>query len=387
MTDHHRKAWRLLTRLVDDGCPVEVGLKRLIRQASKAFPSAQWSSIKLESYGHPDSGLSKWLSEVLRKEPPSSRINAFWFGLYHPTSRGSDVYVAGSDQFDPSDTTADWASAPAWWPGGRYANSRGLFQLFKSLRRFPSEARQFAEWLLLLGYAALSVARLCRVLDADLLLGRRRERAIAVGFDDGDFLVLGSLTRSGLKPIPKAKKEPRVPRSLFYEVKQSASLDNAWLLDEPLSALKKELPVGFGTEGKPYDGPIPLHMMIHTSGTPLDVSFSILAAPVVSGRGARIFTKLASKDIQLIPVVIGKLTRRYYMLNVTRQIDALDWSRSKIIARYVASAVLKKSAVGKSDVFRVKEGNSLTFFVSARMYQAMRRAGLSGMTFIPIASS
>jgi hypothetical protein len=106
-------------------------------------------------------------------------VAGLWFGITDLTLDGQTrrtLYVAGCDRFDSSDPTGDWASAPyAWWPQARYISPPGLAAL---------SGRDYEQAL---GYAARLVAAL-RPHEGTNVDG------VAVGFDDGDFLVVWSRT-------------------------------------------------------------------------------------------------------------------------------------------------------------------------------------------------
>jgi hypothetical protein len=63
-----------------------------------------------------------------------------------------------------------------------------------------------AEYPLCLGYAAFAVRELLLSVEPSLMLGKSNSVGIAVGFDSGDFILLGELTKNGLIPLdPKSK--------------------------------------------------------------------------------------------------------------------------------------------------------------------------------------
>lgn len=57
-----------------------------------------------------------------------------------------------------------------------------------------------AEYPLCLGYGAFAVRELLRQTDASLILGGSQAVGIAVGFDSGDFVILGEFCDDGLRP-------------------------------------------------------------------------------------------------------------------------------------------------------------------------------------------
>ena len=51
--------------------------------------------------------------------PPT--VAGLWFGLTELVPGGWHLYVAGTNDFDDDDETAEWAAGPyEWWPEDRY---------------------------------------------------------------------------------------------------------------------------------------------------------------------------------------------------------------------------------------------------------------------------
>jgi hypothetical protein len=164
------------------------------------YPGAAWSDIRRLDFDADLANLRRWLVNVLSTEPPSSKIEAFWFGLFNPVQDGfesCDMYIAGSDHFDSDDELAGWAVSPAYFPEGRYADSVALAALHRAM---PSagDAAAFGDYALCLGYACLAVADICAAVDPAVLLGSTESRAVAVGFDEGDSILLGTIDSDGL---------------------------------------------------------------------------------------------------------------------------------------------------------------------------------------------
>lgn len=113
--------------------------------------------------------LDKWWRAVRATAP--ARIAGLWFGLAELADEdGFRLYVAGTETFDASDETAEWAVGPyAWWPEERY-----------SPMEFPTEDPFGAL------DAAQAVIRELRPWEHVSVEG------VAVGFDDGDFMVVES---------------------------------------------------------------------------------------------------------------------------------------------------------------------------------------------------
>jgi hypothetical protein len=192
---------RYIERIVRSGLTVPRGMEALITYCEENCPSPVWREIRTLDLDADVAHLGRWLRQVLLTEPPSSEIEAYWFGLFNPLEDGvesCDLYVAGSDHFNPDDLSPEWAVNPSYFPGGRYAESRVLVDLHQGLALADENAFDFGDYTLCLGYACLAVAEICAAVGPTILLGPRTSRAVAVGFDSGDLVLLGVLDSSGL---------------------------------------------------------------------------------------------------------------------------------------------------------------------------------------------
>jgi hypothetical protein len=139
--------------------------------------------------------------------------------------RVADIYVCGSERFEPDRGDNDWAVGPDWWPETRYASSSVLASIYQiAYRQGVAAAEQRkclgidAEYPLCLGYGTFAVRELLLRVEPSLILGKSDSLGIAVGFDSGDFVLLGELTGNGLGPVdfkatlPEAQVESLVER-------------------------------------------------------------------------------------------------------------------------------------------------------------------------------
>jgi hypothetical protein len=105
--------------------------------------------------------------------------------------------VCGSTRFDQSPEDNSWAIGPDWWPEARYAHSAVLAKLYKIVYCKDGLAND-AEYPLCLAYGGLAVRELFRAADPTVFLGKSPSLGIAVGFDSGDFVLVGKLNKAGL---------------------------------------------------------------------------------------------------------------------------------------------------------------------------------------------
>lgn len=170
------------------------GMRRLLVYCAKLQPWKGLDAIAALDFEADEKALRAWLANVLSNEPPTQWIRALWFGLVKEAlPDGKDacrLYVSGSTEFDRHDETFDWASAPEYFPDRRHAPSRVLAAICQSLASAGPDARELGEYVLCLGYAALTVRSICKSIDRKLLAGEEGPRHVAVGFDSGGGLVI-----------------------------------------------------------------------------------------------------------------------------------------------------------------------------------------------------
>jgi hypothetical protein len=183
----------------------------LIDQCESAHPHPDWPKLRALPYSDLSS-LIDWVEVPFRDEPPGAPLKGLWFGLFNPCPDGAtpvaDIYVCGSERFDPDPNDNSWAVGPDWWPDSRYANSAVLAEIYRiAYRQGARVAEQKAalsndaEYPLCLGYGAFAVRELLEQVKPELVLGGSTSVGVAVGFDSGDFVLVGQLVRDGLVPI------------------------------------------------------------------------------------------------------------------------------------------------------------------------------------------
>ena len=185
-------AYEFVKRTIESGSGVADGMMGLIGYCEKKKPNVVWKKIRRLNFRDAE-GLREWLVELLSAEPPANEIKAFWFGLFNPALDDGRVscclYVSGSTRFDEADW-ACWAD-DSYAPDGRYADSKVLDEIYSLTNE--KGVGDIGEYVLCLGYACLAVKHLCETIPSELLFGSRGTRAVAVGFDSGDEILIGDV--------------------------------------------------------------------------------------------------------------------------------------------------------------------------------------------------
>ncbi len=144
--------------------------------------------------------LLVWIQQPFQQEPPKRPLRGLWFGLFNAHHQGenvADLYLSGSERFDPDPRSDEWAIAPEWWPETR----RAMSPLLADITRIAYQGGGLgndAEYPVCLGYGTFVVRELLETIEPSLILGASEALGVAVGFDTGDFILLGEFSPNGL---------------------------------------------------------------------------------------------------------------------------------------------------------------------------------------------
>lgn len=218
MSNDLLKHFEFVQQVVKSHTSVPDGMTELVGYCEASCPISVWDRILRLDFAKDVACLQAWLSHVLSDEPPAENIKAFWFGLFNPVIAGQtscDLYLSGSVEFDPEDETHDWAcwTDESYLPNGRYAKSQVLHEIYYIVHQsgqpvFPYPCKRrglcsgnyscwLGEYVLCLGYACLSLKEVLQSIEPTLLLGKARTRAVVVGYDSGDAILMGNIDRNG----------------------------------------------------------------------------------------------------------------------------------------------------------------------------------------------
>jgi len=196
--EHDLSAWYAeVSKALHSKTSLADSMETLLAYCNKQHRWQGWGRIGELDFDSDVAELEKWVTGVLKKEPPPSSVKAFWFGIFNPVYDGEtscDTYIAGASAFDPDDESFEWACNPDYFPDGRYAHSTILEEIYQTVNGSPASA--MGEYVLCLAYTAFAVRELARRVDKTMWLGKSKERGLAVGFDSGDGLLLEPLSRS-----------------------------------------------------------------------------------------------------------------------------------------------------------------------------------------------
>jgi hypothetical protein len=182
----------------------------------------------------------------------------------------------------------------------------------------------------------------------------------------------------------------------YFRLSDDVYVSGRWHLDDPVDPRGHEVdPWQFET-GLPVDIEGRLRVPIDQPGRPLDFSVTpVGGAPVVRAKVASLFVKLASKDVQLVPVDVEGQSDEFFILNVTRVVKCIDDEASAEVQywkpedgrpektgnyRAVHGMRIDPSQIGDAKVFR-PQGWLVVLLVSEEIKEALERIGATGTKF------
>jgi hypothetical protein len=182
----------------------------------------------------------------------------------------------------------------------------------------------------------------------------------------------------------------------YFELSQEVEGSGGWDLGNPTDPQGREVenPWMF-REGMPIPDPGRLKIPIGRPGRALDFTLAGFSIPVVHVRVASVFTELAPRDVQILPVDIQGQPDPFCILVATRLVRCIDdkaseeveyWTpedgRPEKVGQYrdVYGMRIDPTKVGDAKIFRTW-GWTVALIVSEDIKEALERAGVTGMKF------
>lgn len=179
----------------------------------------------------------------------------------------------------------------------------------------------------------------------------------------------------------------------FFELCDDVYFPERWELDGPVDDQGQEPDdVWQFTAGRPVKEPGKLRMFLDVPGQPLDYSHGGLNVPIVHARVAKVFTELAPRDVQLIPVEVEGQSDAYFILVVTRVVRCIGEEASGIrrwapedglpekVGQYksIDSLHIDKNRVGDARVFRPEDWG-VVIIISQELKASLERIHATGV--------
>jgi hypothetical protein len=190
--------------------PFLVGLGKMTDWCSKHLPHADWAKIRALDVSEDAKKAVSWIPDVLRKHPCPFEVQALYFGLAEmANSKGeefADLYVGFLGQYDPTDEESKWVFGERrHYPARASLKTKTLRTAGLVFNRESGEGLgNDGNYVFSLSYTSLLVASLMSP-ELYVRLGTPAKRVgILAGWDSGDLLRPGELTKAGLVPNRRA---------------------------------------------------------------------------------------------------------------------------------------------------------------------------------------
>jgi hypothetical protein len=230
-----------------------------------------------------------------------------------------------------------------------------------------------------LGFAAFAVRHLCRNATPQLILGRAKRRIVTVGFDSGDFVHIGTVTKGGFRagnPVLEKASDKSLAANL-YEIKDDR--DGNWCLDEPTETSGEYLPGGFAATCDVESVDL-VAVKVKRPGNKTDFSLALcLGPPIVRAELADELRKIAPRDFQAIPAKVKRQREQYAVLNILSNRSwkpLLAWSKEN-------EKPVNHAPVGACKILRVGDYAS-TIVVTRDVKEFLEKRGVTGIRFVPL---
>ena len=116
----------------------------------------------------------------------------------------------------------------------------------------------------------------------------------------------------------------------YFEVKEDFSrFADRWHLNDPFDENEKEIDSRLFRYGKAYHGLPPKTISVDVPGTEVAFTFGPFSLPVIREDFRIAIESIAKDGYELYPVEVIGSNSRFWIINVTTQIDCVDESSSK----------------------------------------------------------
>lgn len=197
-------AFDLILALLKNDKTIKENMEELISLCESILPHDDWKKLKVLNYNDL-SNVNDWLRIVFSYAPPSTKIAGLWFGIYEsyyddslPTT---DIAVSGSSRFE--ENSNQWACGAEYIPEMRQnANSEILRFVHRIAYSKDNPLGINALYPLALGYGCFLIKELMNQLEPNMIK-IENEIGVVVGFNDGDYIILGKYKNNILNIEPK----------------------------------------------------------------------------------------------------------------------------------------------------------------------------------------
>jgi hypothetical protein len=203
MSYDYARLFENLIASVTSGGEISVRMSSVISECARQKPHADWDRLKSIDFQADAKAIAGWLNSAFASTEVQRDYAGLWFGLFNPVRQGkpsADAYVCAAPEFDRK--SIEWTDNINKPHQGCYLSSQVLNEVYAIAYESKQGLKNDAEYPLVLAYGAMVAHDLLsrNILPEPLA----RLRGAAIGFDSGDFLVLGEFSKRGFVPNVEA---------------------------------------------------------------------------------------------------------------------------------------------------------------------------------------
>ncbi len=213
--------YSLVLEIIRESESVSAGMERIIARCNERLPHSVWAELSGLSYEEDVEKLRDWLVNVHAADPPGLKVAILYFGLRECPNLeddecdiSMDIALCGIAEEPVNKVALPPHTEVNYVPKEPYADSAILSKIRKVLDSIIIEPEdededdmengpvdELGTEMLGLTYANLAMREVCRQIQPELLLGDRESRHIAVGWDEGDIIIMGEVSKGQFRVL------------------------------------------------------------------------------------------------------------------------------------------------------------------------------------------
>lgn len=195
--ENYTALFAVILRAIAEDRSVSHRMGEVIGECERQCPHGDWSRFRDIAYDADNDALAAWSTRTLGNAPDNAQ--GAWFGLINVVRDGgvfADMYAAFAPAFDPQSNAWAYGAVTGTDPE---LNSQVLAAIHELAYGHPDGLGDTAEYPLVIAYGAMAARR---AMELGTGLAPSLQGA-AVGYDSGDWLVLGHVNERQFVTAPE----------------------------------------------------------------------------------------------------------------------------------------------------------------------------------------
>lgn len=185
------------------------GMQSLLQVGRATCPSPVWAALSRVDWKKDVQPLVNRFRAVVKKEPPTAALRAYWFGMPELLYGSTAIDVCALKKYDPNNAEGLFAGTPLVRPqfpedGFEISTFKAALRRMENLINEDDPAAELACFVCGMGFTALLAGEVAQAIRPEQLLGPRKTCGVVAGPSGGEYHALGLITRKGWQPSPRA---------------------------------------------------------------------------------------------------------------------------------------------------------------------------------------